>query len=484
MSVMEDFPEKNKHSKTAVINCLEDLGCCSRCIVRFLEEKHPEENPKPFLNANNFLMEITGFKDVVSEPSIKRRRDNLCRTCLGILEDSTIEKYLGSLSLDAMSKYKYSDYHLLISLPKTILLRERSLLLYLRDCFPDTYHKCENPESLKKIFRLISSEQFSKKLNKTYMPNSPFKINMNINYGNDEVEVKNMEKLSKKNVSRVSIEGIIATCTDEAFKMHFPVPPSIPDTETTLDVTFSADTVYIGGRYLKFSREMGQSPWIINNKQMTEFCIQDVIFDSVVKILGFDRNKMTFSASGREDADVRMLGNGRPFYIQIQDPLTDQITFEQLREIEDDILKSGIAAVVNMQKVDQSSIKKIKDGEEFKKKHYFALCKTLAPDVDSVIEVINSYGKEKFEIHQKTPMRVLHRRTLAVRDRVIHSLRATSVPGHSDLIYVDLITQAGTYVKEFVNGDFHRTEPNLSSITGYPVDVVALDVTGVELDWP
>ena len=41
---------------------------------------------------------------------------------------------------------------------------------------------------------------------------------------------------------------------------------------------------------------------------------------------------------------------------------------------------------------------------------------------------------------------------------------------------LSLCTQAGTYVKEFVHGDFGRTNPNLCSILKCNVDIIALDV--------
>ena len=44
------------------------------------------------------------------------------------------------------------------------------------------------------------------------------------------------------------------------------------------------------------------------------------------------------------------------------------------------------------------------------------------------------------------------------------------------LFLLKLATQAGTYVKEFVHGDFGRTEPNLAQILGCDVDILALDV--------
>lgn len=46
------------------------------------------------------------------------------------------------------------------------------------------------------------------------------------------------------------------------------------------------------------------------------------------------------------------------------------------------------------------------------------------------------------------------------------------------------MTQAGTYVKEFVHGDFERTVPNIGLITGSECDILALDVLDIELDWP
>lgn len=48
-------------------------------------------------------------------------------------------------------------------------------------------------------------------------------------------------------------------------------------------------------------------------------------------------------------------------------------------------------------------------------------------------------------------------------------------------------TQAGTYVKEFVHGDFGRTRPSLADLLGVSsgeVDILELDVEGVDMEWP
>lgn len=52
------------------------------------------------------------------------------------------------------------------------------------------------------------------------------------------------------------------------------------------------------------------------------------------------------------------------------------------------------------------------------------------------------------------------------------------------VIILDVITQAGTYIKELVHGEFGRTQPSISSIIGQEVDIVALDVNAIDLDWP
>ncbi|KAL8608674.1 hypothetical protein ACOMHN_002903 [Nucella lapillus] len=40
------------------------------------------------------------------------------------------------------------------------------------------------------------------------------------------------------------------------------------------------------------------------------------------------------------------------------------------------------------------------------------------------------------------------------------------------------------YVKEFVHGDFGRTKPNLRTLLSADCDILALDVTAVNIDWP
>jgi hypothetical protein len=69
-----------------------------------------------------------------------------------------------------------------------------------------------------------------------------------------------------------------------------------------------------------------------------------------------------------------------------------------------------------------------------------------------------------------------------VRQRTIYEMRAQYISPH--FITLDLTTQAGTYVKEFIHGDLGRTTPNLGLLLGSDADILQLDVLAIELDFP
>lgn len=71
------------------------------------------------------------------------------------------------------------------------------------------------------------------------------------------------------------------------------------------------------------------------------------------------------------------------------------------------------------------------------------------------------------QITQKTPLRVLHRRSALTRTRHIYSMSAARLNDH--YFVLNVITSAGAYVKEFVHGDLGRTSPSISTLLGSPV---------------
>lgn len=187
-------------------------------------------------------------------------------------------------------------------------------------------------------------------------------------------------------------------------------------------------------------------------------------------------------SSGREDVDVRCLGKGRPFVLEIPNSVHTTLPITEAHRMECDIDKSLKLSVRNIQMVKREELVHIKSGEEQKKKYYRALCKLRSPATLDILQKLHL--PNGFEIQQKTPIRVLHRRPLHTRPRTVFKMKAWVNKQNPRLLVLDVVSQAGTYIKELVHGEFERTTPSVSSIIGQPVDILALDVMAIDLDWP
>lgn len=182
-----------------------------------------------------------------------------------------------------------------------------------------------------------------------------------------------------------------------------------------------------------------------------------------------------------------MLGNGRPFAIQLANCRRKRtLTQEDVEEFQRQVNASTKdVRVLHLRVISDQEFTALKLGEEHKKKTYVALiwsAATLNSDVERK-RVLELPSLGPVELEQKTPIRVLHRRPLAARRRTVENFGVTIVGEHH--FQLRLTTQAGTYVKEFVHGDFGRTKPSLSDLLGgIPVDILELDVEHIDLDWP
>lgn len=187
-------------------------------------------------------------------------------------------------------------------------------------------------------------------------------------------------------------------------------------------------------------------------------------------------------SSGREDVDVRCLGKGRPFVLEIPNSFRTTLAQADACEMESSIDKSLKVSVRNLQMVKREELVHIKSGEEQKKKYYRALCVLDKPANKEILQKLNL--PQGFEIQQKTPIRVLHRRPLHTRPRMIYKMQGWVNKDNPMQIVLEVVSQAGTYIKELVHGEFGRTSPSVASIIGQPIDIMALDVMAIDLDWP
>ncbi|MDD1660724.1 MAG: hypothetical protein LUQ62_05925, partial [Methanomicrobiales archaeon] len=81
-------------------------------------------------------------------------------------------------------------------------------------------------------------------------------------------------------------------------------------------------------------------------------------------------------------------------------------------------------------------------------------------------------------IHQRTQQRVVHRRADRIRDRRVIDIDLLGPAG--DGVSIEVVGEAGLYIKELISGDGGRTDPSLAGILGRPARVTSLDVVQVE----
>ncbi|XP_036056424.1 tRNA pseudouridine synthase Pus10 isoform X5 [Onychomys torridus] len=280
--------------------------------------------------------------------------------------------------------------------------------------------------------------------------------------------------------TRMAVLKALNKIREDDFLKQFPCPPNSPKTVcTVLGIECTHGAVFVAGRYNKYSRNLPQTPWIIDGERKMESSVEELISDHLLAV--FKAESFNFSSSGREDVDVRTLGNGRPFAVELLNPRRVHFSSQEVKELQQKINKSSDKIQVrDLQLVTREAIGYMKEGEEEKTKTYSALIWTNKVIQKKDIGFLNDL--KDLKIDQKTPLRVLHRRPLAVRTRAIHSMETRYLDEHHFRLY--LKTQAGTYIKEFVHGDFGRTKPNIGSLMNVTADILELDVESVDVDWP
>ena len=427
----------------------------------------------------------------------------VCSGCLGLLDDGFVSTLTTAVG-DELAKVNYEGlktFSLSISTPLSLIIRQCGVLFYLKDNFEITD---EPPEAcVKESLRHKLYSQLREKLSPLKIDvESPFQIILKLDHSGSTMECrlaaqtwpdafpvvkkrfrrrgkgKGKEKtsVSEPVPNTNSVKTAVESATGEDFKRHdFLSAVGL----CTYSIELSHSPLFVGGRYCKYSRELSQTPWFIGEVRKGETSVQELICDHIQEFVRSSNVK--FSSSGREDCDVRMLGNGRPFLIELLNPKKTELQRSEVDMLQSKINSSTkLVEVKKLRVLSKAAGACLKEGEQEKRKEYRAL--VWAPETVTQDTLDKLGAMEDTLIHQKTPIRVLHRRSLATRDRMVHKMRGELANDHH--FYLHLTTQAGTYIKEFVHGDFGRTQPNLRTIMGQEVDILTLDVCEVLLDWP
>ncbi|MEM6671883.1 MAG: tRNA pseudouridine(54/55) synthase Pus10 [Planctomycetota bacterium] len=231
--------------------------------------------------------------------------------------------------------------------------------------------------------------------------------------------------------------------------------------------------LFVEGRYLKLSRDLPQTVFFCpvckghpRRRRKCEKCegFGKLTKDSVQELVGWvlgkaaGTRKHKFHGAGREDIDVRMLGEGRPFVVELIEPKVGQVDLAEVERTIND-RNEGRLEVRGLHWTQKGRVRVLKEGRFAKE--YRARIEVERPPTDDAIERATG---GRTTIAQKTPSRVAHRRADKIRERWIEVLEVARDPDDERLLDVTLRTQAGTYVKEAISGEGGMSDPSIADL--------------------
>jgi len=252
----------------------------------------------------------------------------------------------------------------------------------------------------------------------------------------------------------------------------------------TEHVTLQVNPIFIAGRYRKLVRGIPQSRWICS-KCRGKGCPRcnwtgKMYPESVEEIIGLPTLEATegedtaFHGAGREDTDVRMLGRGRPFVVEVKKPKKRFINLRGLTERINEVAR-GKVRVSGLRLADKDTVRLLKKPEAAQKL-YRAMVEFDKPISDEQLSILaNAFTN--VVVRQQTPRRVLHRRADLIREKHIYEAKVKRLK--SNRVELRIRCQGGLYIKELITGDEGRTNPNVAEILKVRAVPLELDVLGV-----
>ena len=242
---------------------------------------------------------------------------------------------------------------------------------------------------------------------------------------------------------------------------------------------FQNENVFVFGRYEKLEVGLSQTKWLCSwcdgrgckRCGMSGTRFEDSVHQQIEA--GFSHAGIAgskFHGSGREDVDVRNIGEGRPFVIELQSPLKKAISLEKAQAM---INKAGKVRVRSLVFVSQGMVEVVKNSR-FDKNYHTTVALKPAPTATDIKKLEALSGAT---LAQQTPERVLRRRSDRTRMKKIFKVRAKISDGK---IESDIFAECGTYIKELVSSDNGRTKPSFASAIGKAAVCEDLVMTGVE----
>jgi len=163
------------------------------------------------------------------------------------------------------------------------------------------------------MLRTIAQERFNKKMDRVQKKIKQDKLeNLQRRVDTIDPSADNLSKILK-------IDADFAFRTILGGECCRPV-----EAPCTFKIDIRCNSVFLFGYYVKYSRILSQTPWVVNGSKLADSSIQEEQEKVLLKYFYpadmRSSELVKFHSGGREDIDVRMLSTGRPFSLEFCSP--------------------------------------------------------------------------------------------------------------------------------------------------------------------
>jgi len=248
------------------------------------------------------------------------------------------------------------------------------------------------------------------------------------------------------------------------------------------NIDIHINPIFIEGRYRKLIRGIPQTRWPCRkckgkgcpkcdfSGQMYAQSVES--FVSSPAVLEANGKDSKFHGAGREDIDVRMLGNGRPFVLEIKEPHIRNLDLKLIQEKINNY-SNGKVEVRDLKFVGRERKSEIKSSSTDTYKVYKALVEVERDIKENELDLLQSLNV----IKQRTPIRVSHRRADKIRIREVKKIDTRWIDSRNFEMIIEC--SGGLYIKELISGDNGRSKPSVSELLKTPALCSILDVLKV-----
>ena len=281
----------------------------------------------------------------------------------------------------------------------------------------------------------------------------------------------------------------VGSALQKRFKV--PVEYQNPDIVILVDIfsgtyELQVNPLFIKGVYRKLQKNIPQTPWYCRycwgrgcgrcNYTGREYpeSVSELIGEPALKL--FEALSYKFHGAGREDIDATVTGTGRPFILELKHPRKRFVDLTLLEKIVNEDAR-GKVEISNLEYSSRRELRILKNLSPIASKTYEAVVE-FDGDVDeeALRQVMEMF--RDIVINQRTPKRVLRRRADKIRQKKVYYVEAEKLGDR--VVKFRIKAQGGLYVKELIDGDDGRTEPNIAEVLGRRPLKIDLSVIGVE----